>query len=411
VSALQPAKTRHQGCAMNRILFLKNPVLDYAWGSKTAIAELLGESSPSKGPQAELWMGAHPKASSTVVWEGKPHPLPDLIARYPDQILGTAAATRFGACLPYLFKVLAAAEPLSIQAHPDRNQARQGFERENKMGIALDAPERNYRDDNHKPECICALTRFWGLNGFRDIKDMLDYFDRLEVSSLDDEQALLRRGDLKTFFESLMTMDTVRKKRVTAEVGDLARVVEADDPVFRWISSLQRRYPADVGILAPIFLNLVCLRPGQAMFLEAGELHAYLEGTGIELMANSDNVLRGGLTTKHVDVPELLRVLNFESRQLDLLEPEPVGASERVFPSRAEEFVLSVIDVKDGDSHESQKDRSAEILLCTAGRLNLIEEGGHRSMVARGASFLVPAAAPAYRISGDGTLYKASVPT
>ncbi|MCF8052424.1 MAG: mannose-6-phosphate isomerase, class I [Desulfobacterales bacterium] len=395
---------------MKRILFLKNPVLDYAWGSKTAIAELLGEYSPSEGPQAELWMGAHLKASSTVVWEGKTLPLSDLIARYPDQILGTAAAKRFGARLPYLFKVLAAAEPLSIQAHPDRNQARQGFERENRMGIALDAPERNYRDDNHKPECICALTRFWGLNGFCDIGDILDYFARLEVSSLDDEQALLRRGDLKTFFESLMTMDAARKKRVTAEVGDLARVVEADDPVFRWISSLQRRYPGDIGILAPIFLNLVCLRPGQAMFLEAGELHSYLEGTGIELMASSDNVLRGGLTSKHVDVPELLQVLNFESRQLDILEAEPVSASERVFPSRTEEFALSVIDVKDGDTHESQKHRSAEILLCTAGRLNLLEEGGHQSMVTRGASFLVPAAAPVYRITGNGTLYKASVP-
>jgi len=396
---------------MKRILFLKNPVLDYAWGSKTAIAELLGESSPSVSPQAELWMGAHPKASSTVVWEGKPLALSDLIGRYPDQILGTAAAKRFGGRLPYLFKVLAAAEPLSIQAHPNRNQARQGFERENRMGIALDAPERNYRDDNHKPECLCALTRFWGLNGFRDIEDMLDYFARLEVSSLDEEQALLRRGDLKTFFESLMTMDAARKKRVTAEIGDLARVAEADDPVFRWISSLKRRYPGDIGILAPIFLNLVCLRPGQAMFLEAGELHAYLEGTGIELMASSDNVLRGGLTSKHVDVPELLRVLNFESRQLDILEAEPVGPSERVFPSRAEEFLLSVIDVKDGDTHEGQKDRSAEILLCTAGLLNLHEEGGHQSMVTRGASFLVPAAAPAYRITGNGTLYKASVPT
>ncbi len=396
---------------MNRILFLKNPILDYAWGSKTAIAELLGEPCPSEGPQAEMWMGAHPKAASNIAWEGKPLPLSDLIARYPNQILGIAAAKRFDARLPYLFKVLAAAEPLSIQVHPDRNQARQGFERENRMGIPLDAPERNYKDDNHKPECICSLTRFWGLNGFRNIGDMLDYFARLEVSSLDDEQALLRKGDLKSFFESLITMGAAQKKRVTAEVGDLARVAEADDPVFRWISSLQRRYPGDIGILAPIFLNLVCLRPGQAMFLKAGELHAYLEGTGIELMASSDNVLRGGLTTKHVDVPELLRVLNFESRHLEILEAEPVGTSERVFPSRAEEFVLSVIDVKDGDTHESQKHRSAEILLCTAGRLNLLEEGGHATAVKSGASFLVPAAAPVYRITGKGTLYKASVPT
>ncbi len=395
---------------MNRIVTLKNPILDYSWGSRTAIADLLGQPCPSDGPQAELWMGAHPKAPSTLLWEDRTVALSELISRYPKDVLGPDAAKRFNGRLPYLFKVLAADQPLSIQAHPDRNQARKGYERENALGIPLDAPHRNYRDDNHKPECICALTPFWGLNGFRRIEDMLDYFRRLAVSCLDPELELLQTGNLPGFFESLMTMGDLRKRRVTAEVGDLARTAEADDPVFRWISSLDRAYPSDIGILSPILLNLVCLRPGQAMFLGSGELHAYLEGTGVELMANSDNVLRGGLTPKHVDVPELLRVVNFEERRIDILKPAPVGPTERRYPCRAEEFDLSVVDVAEGNPHRSRKKRSVEILLCTAGRLRVIEENDRERVVKKGASFLVPAAAPPYRIEGAGTLYKAAVP-
>ncbi|MGD8366954.1 MAG: mannose-6-phosphate isomerase, class I [Desulfobacterales bacterium] len=394
---------------MNRIATLKNPILDYSWGSRSAIADLLGQPSPSDGPQAELWMGAHPKAPSTLLWENRSIALPELISRYPTEILGPDATRRFNGRLPYLFKVLAAAQPLSIQAHPDRNQAARGFERENVMGIPLDAPHRNYRDGNHKPECICALTPFWGLNGFRRIDDMIEYFRRLDVSCLESELALLQSGNIKGFFESLMTMDELRKRRVTAEVGDLARTAEADDPVFRWINSLARVHPNDIGILAPILLNLVCLRPGQAMFLGSGELHAYLEGTGVELMANSDNVLRGGLTPKHIDVPELLRVVNFEQRRIDVLEPEPVGPSERRYACRAEEFVLSVIDVTEKIPHQSRKKRSVEILLCTSGRLR-VTDAGQQLEVEKGTSFLVPAAAPAYRIEGAGTLYKAAVP-
>ncbi len=395
---------------MNRIVTLKNPILDYSWGSRTAIADLLGQPCPSDGPQAELWMGAHPKAPSTLLWEDRTVALSELISRYPKDVLGPDAAKRFNGRLPYLFKVLAADQPLSIQAHPDRNQARKGYERENALGIPLDAPHRNYRDDNHKRECSCALTPFWGLNGFRRIEDMLDYFRRLAVSCLDPELELLQTGNLPGFFESLMTMGDLRKRRVTAEVGDLARTAEADDPVFRWISSLDRAYPSDIGILSPILLNLVCLRPGQAMFLGSGELHAYLEGTGVELMANSDNVLRGGLTPKHVDVPELLRVVNFEERRIDILKPAPVGPTERRYPCRAEEFDLSVVDVAEGNPHRSRKKRSVEILLCTAGRLRVIEENDRERVVKKGASFLVPAAAPPYRIEGAGTLYKAAVP-
>jgi mannose-6-phosphate isomerase len=395
---------------VNRIFFLQNPIMYYAWGSKTAISRLLGRDHPAEQPQAELWMGAHPKAPSTVRWEGRDVSLAELIADHPIQLLGAGTVERFGARLPYLFKVLAAAAPLSIQAHPNREQASLGFERENAAGIPLDAPHRNYRDDNHKPECICAVTHFWALNGFRRIDDMLGYFQRLEPSCLDDELTMLKGGNLKGFFESIMTLTPDCKRRVTSEIRDLAGSEEADDPVFRWITSLSRAYPGDIGILAPILLNLVCLQPGEAMYLSAGELHAYLEGTGIELMANSDNVLRGGLTPKHVDLPELLKVLTFDPRRLEILHPVPVGESESRYPCPVEEFVLSVIEVAEGRPHHSRQDRSVEILLCTAGSVTVVEDEDRQTAVKKGVSFLVPASAPAYRIVGTGTLYKAAVP-
>ena len=395
---------------MKRIVFLQNPIMDYEWGSKRAIAELLGQPAPSESPQAELWMGAHLKAPSTVHRKGGQVALSKLISEYPEQILGTEVVERFGPRLPFLFKVLAAAEPLSIQAHPNKGQAARGFQRENGAGIPLDAPHRNYRDDNHKPECICALSRFWGLNGFRRIDDMLGYFQRLGVSCIDEEVRLLESGDLKGFFQATMTMTPSRKQRVTAEILDLARSEEADDPVFRWIGSLGRAYPGDIGILAPMVLNLVCLEPGEAMFLASGELHAYLEGVGIELMANSDNVLRGGLTRKHVDLQQLLDVLSFEPRSIELLRAVPQNNSVRRYPCPAEEFALSVIDVSEGSPFQSRRQRSVEILLCTAGRLRLIEQDGPETLVKRGSSFLVPAASPAYRLVGAGRMYRASVP-
>ena len=163
---------------MKTIGILKNTVQDYAWGSLTAIPELLGQ--PATGsPQAELWMGAHPKAPSQVYHDGKWESLLQVIEAHPADVLGKEAAEKFGGKLPYLFKVLAAAKPLSIQAHPNSHQAKEGFARENRLGISLMASNRNYKDDNHKPECICALTRFWGMNGFRRIPEITKYLGSL----------------------------------------------------------------------------------------------------------------------------------------------------------------------------------------------------------------------------------------
>jgi mannose-6-phosphate isomerase len=398
-----------------KISLLKNTIQNYAWGSTRAIPDLLGQKNPEHKTQAELWMGAHPKAPSWVQHNGQWVSLQELIAKNPVDILGKKVAENFNNRLPYLFKVLAAAKPLSIQVHPDLHQAREGFQRENAQKIPLDAPNRNYRDDNHKPECICALTRFWALSRFRKISGILSYFEKLNLQQLEAELADFKKrptvDGLKRFYTSLMTLGMDRQKRIVDEALGQAQGFEAEDPVFKWMLRLADDYPDDIGVLTPILLNLICLEPGQAIFLDAGELHAYLEGLGIELMANSDNVLRGGLTPKHVDAAELLRVLKFEDRDITLLKPGKSVANELVYPSPAAEFVLSVITLNKAATYQSPKDRSVEILICTRGKATIFDRHDRtETQLQQGASAVVPAAVEGYSIKGEGTCYKAGVP-
>jgi len=400
---------------MKRIAVLQNTIQEYPWGSFSAIPKLLGMSSQSDKPQAELWMGAHPKAPSRVVCEGQTRSLKDLIEKFPEDILGKAAMKKFGNRLPYLFKVLAAAKPLSIQAHPNLAQAIRGFEYENKADIPLDAPERNYKDDNHKPECICAMTEFWALNGFRKIPDMLARLERCCAVLLEKTLEKLQRFPdavgLKSFFEALMTLDTEHRRQILQHALEEAEKHMDEDPAYGWMLKLHEEYPGDIGVLFPLILNLVCLEPGQAMFLPAGELHSYLDGTGIELMANSDNVLRGGLTPKHVDVPELLNILNFEERELQILSPQKIRDYEVEYDSRADEFVLSVICLPGKNIYNSPLERSVEILLCTEGEAHITMGSDIEPIdVKKGDSLLVPSVVKQYHIRGETTLYKAAVP-
>ena len=399
---------------MKVISLLKNPIQEYAWGSLTAIPALLGRE-PSDKPQAELWMGAHPKAPSQIQINGIRVSLLEFIEKNPDDILGPAAAKRFNNKLPYLFKVLAAAKPLSIQAHPSKEQAVEGFERENGLQIPLNAPHRNYRDDNHKPELICALTPFWALNGFRKTSEIHSLLKKICPNGLEEALNILagrpNSSGLRCFFEHLMKMKTDRKKRAIGEALVNAKDFAGTDPVSEWIIKLHNEYAEDMGIFAPAFLNLICLEPGQAMFLPAGQLHAYLDGVGIELMANSDNVLRGGLTPKHVDVTELLKVLLFEETILNILIPEKASGCEGIYITRTEEFVLSVIIVKNDRVYEGRKNRSVEILLCTEGQGSVSDPGSGETLdITKGTSLIVPAAVEQYTIGGALTLYKAAVP-
>ena len=400
---------------MKNIGILNNTVQEYAWGSYTAIPKLLGNDSPTNTPQAELWMGAHPKAPSKVKLNGEWMSLMKLIEKNPKDILGKVVAEKYNNRLPYLFKVLAAAKPLSIQAHPSQAQAKEGFIRENSLGIPFDANNRNYKDDNHKPECICALTFFWALNGFRKISGILALLEKICPQGLKSDLNNFRVEPnslgLKKFFQAIMTMGRAQQNQIIADAIINAQKFTEEDQAYKWMIDLHNEYPADIGVFSPILLNLICLKPGQAMFLPAGELHAYLDGVGIELMANSDNVLRGGLTPKHVDVPELLNVLNFEERELDILSPIVSNECERIYSSRAEEFVLSVITLKRDLTCYSPTNRSVEILLCTDGEAIITDLGNNDKLAFdRGKSIIIPSAVKKYCIEGNATLYKAAVP-
>jgi mannose-6-phosphate isomerase len=400
---------------VNQIAILRNTVQGYAWGSFSFIPELLGEAPSNDRPQAELWMGAHSKASSLINRDGEWVSLADAIKQDPPGFLGEEIARTHDNQLPYLFKVLAAAKPLSLQAHPDKEQAREGFERENRLGLPLDAPTRNYRDNNHKPEVICALSPFWALHGFRPVPDLISLTEGMSLQAL--KQALARmkaRPDsqgLRDFFSTLMTLAPETVQRTIAEVIDAAEKRIGDD-AFRWVVRLHEEYPGNVGVLAPLFLNLLCLQPGEALFLPSGTLHAYLEGAGVEIMANSDNVLRGGLTSKHVDVSELLRVLSFTAESPPIIRPARGPEGDWIYHCQANEFVLSHITLEEGSIYTSRRNRSAEILLCTDGEATIDTNGASRGVFSlpKGTSAIVPAAVERYRLRGKGCLYRAGVP-
>ncbi len=400
---------------MDRIALLKNPIQEYRWGSRTAIPSLLGLPSPSERPAAELWLGAHPKAPSRVMVDGMWESLDKVIEGNPDSVLGKRIAERFSRTLPFLFKILAADCPLSIQVHPSLEQARAGFARENRLGIALDAAERNYRDPNHKPEILCAITRFEALKGFRPPQDVLRLLGRVCDEALSHELALLRKAPdglgLRQLLTSLLSMDSFRKGCVIERAVEGASQCADMDRAFWWVMELKGSYPEDIGVLSPLIFNLVALEPGEAIFIPAGELHTYLKGMGMELMANSDNVLRGGLTPKHVDVPELLMIMDFRFMHPQKLRPEPGRQpAERIYDTPAAEFQLSAINVSEGISFLSERDRSVDILICMEGsaRIQGLQNSDSES-VEKGMSVLIPAAVGPYQIVGEATLYRATV--
>ena len=395
------------------VLPLDNPIQNYAWGSRDAISSLLGRPNESGRPEAELWIGAHPRAPSRVADAGPGDTLEERIRKAPEVLLGPAVAREYGGELPFLLKVIAAAEPLSVQCHPNAAQAREGFERENRAGIALDAFERNYRDPHHKPELVVAFTRFVALLGFRTPDEILRLVPPLGLAELASPLEDLARSRspeaLRALFAHLLSLDDGSRARLAGAAAAAAARRRADDPAYGWTVRLAEKYPRDVGVLVPLLLNLLELAPEEGLYLPAGELHAYLEGVAVEIMANSDNVLRGALTPKHVDVAELLAVASFRSGPPERLRPVPLSPTESVYRTPAREFELGILRVAAGASHASRPGRGVELLLGLEGDATLVAEGGSFS-VARGRSVFVPAAVDSYRIHGDGRICRAGVP-
>ncbi|MEW2405875.1 mannose-6-phosphate isomerase, class I [Streptomyces griseoviridis] len=378
---------------------LDNTVRPYAWGSTTALPGLLG-TAPSGEPQAEMWMGAHPGAPSRT---GR-GTLVEVIDADPRRELGPAATAKFGPRLPFLLKLLAAGAPLSLQVHPDLEQAKEGYADEERRGIPVDAPYRNYKDANHKPELICALTEFDGLCGFRDPAGTADLLAGLGVDSLKPYVDLLRArpedAALREVLTAVLTADPEDMRRtVTETAAACAHLGGAYAPY----ADIAHHYPGDPGVIAAMLLNHVRLQPGEALFLGAGIPHAYLNGLGVEIMANSDNVLRCGLTPKHVDVPELLRVVRFEAGDAGVLRPEAAPDGEEVYATPIDEFRLSRYVLPEGAAaHDLTRD-TPQILLCTAGT---VRAGEHE--LTPGHSVFVPAGEKA-EVSGVGTVFRATV--
>ncbi|MFJ9693047.1 mannose-6-phosphate isomerase, class I [Kitasatospora sp. NPDC101183] len=392
---------------------LVNTVRPYAWGSLTALPELLGQE-PTGEPQAELWMGAHPGDPSRVDRGAGPLRLDELIAADPEGELGGASVAKFGPALPFLFKVLTAGIPLSIQAHPTLAQARAGFAAENALGIPLDAPERNYRDANHKPELICALGEFDGLCGFRRPADAARLMAGLGVPGLRPVIELLQAEDaseaLRGALAAVLTMDGEAAAEI---VRECVEALWRTDPAGEYApyARIAKDFPEDRGVIVGLLLNHFRLRAGEALYLGAGVPHAYLSGACVELQANSDNVLRAGLTPKHIDVPQLLDVVVVEPCTPEVLHPRPVETvpGEELYPVPIDEFRLSRFTL-DGTPYEIDG-RTPQILLCTEGTVDLTAPDGTTLTLPRGRSAYLPATGAPTRLSSPApaTLFRATV--
>jgi mannose-6-phosphate isomerase len=386
-----------------RMWQLQTPVRYYPWGSRTVIPELLGERSPADRPYAELWVGAHPDEPS-VLSDGMP--LNRAIERCPEELLGAGVRERFGDRLPFLMKVLAAEQPLSLQAHPTTEQAQAGFAAEEAAGVPHEDPTRTFKDPFHKPELLLALTTFEALCGFRPVEESLHCLAKLQVSVLKPTIAALARGGLRAAIPQLLALSGQRRTELVEAVAEAAAgFVAAHDPEFintyRWAATLAQAYPGDPGVVISLMCNHLKLAPGEAVFLPAGNLHAYLSGAGIEVMASSDNVLRGGLTGKHVDLAALIEVLDFTDGRVPILHPV-LGPGGLRYPVPVQDFDLTRCQL-DGQSG-SLATTGPQVLLCTEGTAVLTSADGEL-VLEKGRSAFVAAGAP-LTARGPAVLYR-----
>lgn len=389
----------NQGLIMQKLI---NSVQNYAWGSKTALTDLYGIANPDNLPMAELWMGAHPKSSSKIEdASGQVRSLRDVIDADKAALLGDKVANRFGE-LPFLFKVLCADQQLSIQVHPNKKASELGFAKENAAGIPLDAAERNYKDPNHKPELVFALTPFLAMNAFREFSEIISLLQ--PVAGAHNAIAHFLENPnaeaLSELFASLLNMQGEEKSHALA-VLKAALNSQQGEPwdTIRVISAF---YPDDSGLFSPLLLNVVKLNPGEAMFLFAETPHAYLNGVALEVMANSDNVLRAGLTPKYIDIPELVANVKFVAKPAAELLTQPVkNGAELDFPIPVDDFAFSLHDLSADETAIAQE--SAAILFCVEGEATLHKDS-ERLVLKPGESAFVAANESPVRVSGTGRL-------
>lgn len=399
---------------------LENEIRNYAWGSRDVIATLQGRDSGAE-PEAELWLGAHPLGSSRLTEGAQTQTLKDEIELDPHRHLGELVHAEYPARLPFLFKVLAADRPLSLQAHPGAQKARAGFAEEEEQGIPIDDPRRSYRDSFAKPELFVALAPCEVLCGFRPAAEAADILGRLGISQLGPYIASLLTGrpadGLRVVVTTLLSMPTTAKSALAEQVVDeCRRILASNDPgphagAYAWAVRLGESYPGDIGVVLSLLLNLVALKPDQGLFVAPGMLHAYLYGSGLEAQANSDNTLRGGLTPKHVDVAELLKILDFEPATEQIIEPVEVEPGQpcsgaRTWPTPAREFALYDWQL-DGETFELRA-VGPGIVLCLAGELKLHNANGEL-ILCKGDSAYIASGEPQVSVSGSGRLSHVTV--
>jgi len=395
---------------------LTNPVKHYDWGSTTAIPAFLGRPADGR-PVAEVWMGAHPSAPSGARGRG----LDELVAQDPQGLLGERVLGRFGPRLPYLFKVLGASRPLSLQVHPDLARAAEGFAREELTGLPAGDPARSYHDDQHKPEMLLALSRFEGLCGFRRPRQVLELLEPLAGELVDTIRCALRDAPspagMRAAFEAVLH---ARGRVSAADIEVTVRGCEqqlaqgfGSQQAYGTVAALAHWYPGDPGAVASLLLNRFTLEPGETVFVGAGVVHAYLAGLGLEVMASSDNVLRAGLTTKKVDVDELLRVVDYAD--VAPVRPAVVPGDEgrpSVVRAPAEEFALALVEptrTERGRVTYLTQD-GPRIVLCTAGTLALRAADGAEVALTQGESVFVPHTGGRVEARGEGRAVMVFVP-
>ncbi|KGK23178.1 mannose-6-phosphate isomerase [Vibrio navarrensis] len=394
----------------NYLFKLENTIQNYAWGSKTALQSLFGIENAEQQPQAEIWMGAHPNGCSKVQCADGVHLLSELIERNKPDILSPRTAEQFGE-LPYLFKVLAAGNALSIQVHPSKAEAELGFAKEEALGIDRAHPQRNYRDANHKPELVYALTPYQAMNGFRRFAEIIAFFEQLvaklripKVASLLAQfRAEQTSSGLEAFFVGILSLEGDEKQQALDALLTYAhqQVLNQDSRVeFALILELAQTYPGDIGLFAPLMLNVLTLQPGEAMYLDARTPHAYLKGAGLEVMANSDNVLRAGLTAKHIDVAELARCTLFAEKPKETLLLQPVVEGNK------QSYLVPVPDFAFDCFLKAEAERihveSAEIVFAIDADTTVSHPSGEVLLLKKGESVFIPAFAQEYTITSTG---------
>ena len=391
--------------------FLLEPAFKYYdWGSLEFLQNLTGRSNLKGKTAAEMWMGDHISGPNMIKYGKEIYPLHNLVEEEAVKLIGEKASSEFSGKIPFLFKVLAAAKPLSIQSHPSKKQAEEGFERENILDIALDDFTRGYKDNNHKPEIIYALTDFKMMKGFRNYETTAANFKKYcpdsSVFLFEGLKEYSEEKKIKKLFTGILTSC---KSDCVKMINEALKKTENDISLeSEMINKFSQFYPGDSGILSPLYLNCAMIKKGEAVYIPAGELHAYVEGCGMELMANSDNVFRGGLTPKHIDRDELLKILKYKPTEINKVEKTVIN-NEIFYKTESNEFLFSEISVNKDEKYISDKDRNIDILICYEGNAEVESKDG-AIIVKKGDSFAVPSCAGNYSITGKGIFYKATVP-